>query len=143
MSKILLNRGLRKPYKKEKTISKNENLSRKKALQIIEFIQDKQAKDVVLLDIRKVSNLCDYFIICSGESARQVKAICEETIKMCKKNKIIMQHQESDELSRWILIDLADIMLHVFLDEARNFYNLEYLWSGAKKINLKKFVVQK
>jgi len=92
--------------------------------------------------MRKVSNLCDYFIICSGESSRQVKAICEETTKMCKKNKIEIQHQERDELSQWILIDLFDIMLHVFLDEARKFYNLEHLWHEAKKVDTKKFFVQ-
>jgi len=140
--RIAWNKGLKRLYEKEETITKDKNLSRKKAFQIIGFMQDKQAKDITLLDIRGVSNLCDYFIICSGESTRQVKAICEEVKRMCKKNKITLQHQESDESSRWVLIDLSDIMLHVFLEEARNFYDLEYLWNGAKKVDIKKILQQ-
>jgi len=53
---------------------------------------------------------------------------------MCKKNKIKIRSFENDKLSHWILIDFFDIILHIFLDETRNFYNLEYLWSAAKRI---------
>jgi len=108
--------------------------SRQKALKIAEFIKVKKAKDIVILDIKKISGLCDYFIICSGESSRQVKAIEEAVIKESKKNNIGIQHCEADELSQWVLVDFFDIILHIFLEETRNFYNLEYLWSSAKKV---------
>ena len=62
---------------------------------------------------------------------------------MCKKNKIDIQHREHDESLRWILVDFFDVMLHIFLDEAREFYNLEYLWNTAKKIKLGKDLVEK
>ena len=108
-----------------------------KALKIVEFILARKAKDVVVLDVRKISGFCDYFIICSGESARQVRAIYEETIKQCRKNKIKVRSFQDDETCRWILVDLFDIILHVFLEEAREFYNLEQLWKTAKKVKIK------
>ena len=110
--------------------------SRQKALKITEFIKARKAKDIVILDMRKVSNLCDYFIICSAESSRQVKGIEEAVIKESKKSNIEIQHCEADELPQWVLVDFFDIILHIFLEETRNFYNLEYLWSSAKKVKL-------
>ena len=112
--------------------------SKTKALKIVEFASAKKAKNIVVLDVQKISTLCDYFIICSGESTAQVKAIYEEVSKMCKRNKIKIRSSENDKLSHWILIDFFDIILHIFLEETRSFYNLEYLWSEAKKIKVKK-----
>jgi len=109
-----------------------------KALKIAELASAKKAKDLVVLDISKVSGLCDYFVICSADSARQAKAICDDVIKKCRKDKIKVQHSENDDMSNWILIDFFDVILHIFQEEARGFYNLEYLWSSAKKISLKK-----
>ncbi len=106
-----------------------------KALKIVEFISERQAKDIAVLDVSKISGICDCFVICSGDSGRQVRAIYEETVKACKNNGIKIHHCEDDELSRWILIDFFDVILHVFLEEARSFYDLERLWSMAKKIN--------
>ena len=108
-----------------------------KALKIVEFILARQAKDVVVLDVGKISGFCDYFIICSGESARQVRAIYEETVRECKKNKIKIRSYQDDESCRWILVDLFDVILHIFLEEAREFYNLEQLWETAKKVKIK------
>ena len=103
--------------------------TRQKALKIADIALAKQARDVAILDVRKVSSICDYFVICSGESQRQVKAIHEEVIKSCKKNEIRIQHSEKDEAARWILVDFFDVILHIFFEEARSFYNLEYLWN--------------
>ncbi len=111
--------------------------SKAKILKVIEFILDRKAKDIVVLDLRETSGFCDYFIICSGESMRQVKAIYEETVKLCKKNKIKVRSHQDDQSCRWILVDLFGVILHIFLEEARKFYNLEYLWSAAKKVKIK------
>jgi len=91
---------------------------------------------VVVLDVRNCSGICDYFIICCGESTPQVKAISQEVIRACKKSKIKPQHFEDDQSLRWVLVDFFDVILHVFLKQARDFYNLEYLWSQAKRIPL-------
>lgn len=103
-------------------------------MKIADIITAKKAKDIVILDVKKVSGICDYFVICSGDSATQVKAIYEEVRRVCKKNKIKIRSFEADQLSHWILVDFFDVILHIFLDETRKFYNLEYLWSAAKKI---------
>lgn len=128
---------------KEVKITRKLATGRKRALQIAGFVSTKKAKDIVILDIGKSSGVCDYFVICSADSKPQVKAIYDETLRMCKKNKIDIQHREHDESLRWILVDFFDVMLHIFLDEAREFYNLEYLWNTAKKIKLGKDLVEK
>ena len=105
-------------------------------MKIVEFISARKAKDIVILDLRGQSGLCDYFVICSGESSRQVDAIHQETVKLCRKNNIKVHSHQNDESLRWILIDLFDVILHIFFEEAREFYNLEYLWNTAKKVRL-------
>ncbi len=87
-----------------------------------------------MLDVRKISGICDYFVICSGNSTRQVKAISADVLRKSKKDKIRVKHCEDDNEGLWILIDFFDVILHIFLDETRKLYDLEYLWSSAKKI---------
>lgn len=118
--------------------SKKALIVRKKALKIIEFIMDKKADDPVLLDLRQVSSFCDYFIVCSGSSQRQARAIYESAKRLSKKNSITIYHAEDDIDSNWLLVDYFDIVLHIFNKEARSFYNLEKIWREAKKIRLPK-----
>lgn len=101
-----------------------------------QFALNKKAKDVVILDIKKISNICDYHVICSGDSSAQVKAIYQEIIGESKKEKIEIFYSEADNSCRWMLIDYASVIVHIFSQEAREFYNLEYLWKQAKKIKL-------
>lgn len=107
-----------------------------KALRLAGYVFDKKAKDVTILDVKKNSSICDYFVICSGESGRQVRAIYEDVVKACKQDNIEIHHYENDESSRWILIDFFDVILHIFQDGIRQFYNLEHLWYTAKKVRL-------
>jgi ribosome-associated protein len=104
------------------------------AKKIAEFALEKQAKDVVILDVKKISTICNYYLICSGESTTQVKAIYDHIIKKSKKAKIKVQHSEVDKTYNWILIDLSNVIVHIFTETTREFYNLEYLWRQAKKI---------
>jgi ribosome-associated protein len=105
---------------------------------ISQVIQDKQATGLSLLDVSKTSTFCDFFIICSGESSRQTRAIYEAIIKFAKQNKSVFKvhHTEDDPLGQWLLIDLLDIVVHIFLDEVKDFYNLENLFKDATKISL-------
>lgn len=105
------------------------------AKKIASFILAKKAEDVIILDVKKISNVCDYYVICSGQSSTQVKAIYEDAVRKSKKENIRVQHAEVDSTCRWILLDYADVILHIFSKEAREFYNLEYLWKRAKKIS--------
>ncbi|UCG34805.1 MAG: ribosome silencing factor [Candidatus Omnitrophota bacterium] len=109
-----------------------------KAFKIVEFALEKKARNPVVLDVSQFFSLYDYFIVCSAETGRQVRAIYEEIEKKCKESNIDIHHFEDDHACRWILIDLFDILIHIFVDEARDFYNLEYLWRDAKKLQLPK-----
>lgn len=102
----------------------------------MEFVSEKKAYKPVLLDVKGLSSFCDYFVVCSGETSRQVEAISDSILKGCKNSGIAIHHFEKDELSQWILIDLFDVVVHTFYSEAREFYNLEYLWRDAKKIRI-------
>jgi ribosome-associated protein len=120
------------------SINPKRTTARLKALKLVDFVLSKKAKDPLILDLRRVSNLCDYFVICSGETSKQVRAVYEEVIKKCYENKIDIHHCEDDSSGQWLLIDLFDVILHIFIDEARSFYNLEYLWKEAKRLRIVK-----
>ncbi|MDD3296690.1 MAG: ribosome silencing factor [Candidatus Omnitrophica bacterium] len=123
--------------KTRKSTAKKSSTSRARALKIARIVAAKQAEDVLILDVSKISSLCDYFVICSGTSARQVRAIYEEALRECKKDEVGVGHREADDDSHWALVDFFDVILHVFDSEARSFYNLEYLWKEAKKVPFK------
>tara|TARA_B100000315_G_scaffold256015_1_gene300882 strand:+ start:2905 stop:3306 length:402 start_codon:yes stop_codon:yes gene_type:complete len=123
---------------KEKKIPRKVDPSRKKAILIADFVSKKKASDISILDIRDLSGLCDYFVLCSGDSSKQVEAIYRETIKTFKKDEIQIHHFQKDEDRSWILLDFFDVILHIFLQEKRAYYNLEYLWSQAKRVRLPK-----
>jgi ribosome-associated protein len=103
------------------------------AKKIVKFALEKKADDVQLLDLRKISPMTDFFIVCSGSSDVQVKAIADSVIEGCKKNDIEIYHVEGYESLRWVLIDLVDVVLHIFQPEVRAYYQLERLWGDAPK----------
>lgn len=116
--------------------SQQKNEALQKAKRIAELTKDKQAERITILDISNFSTLCDCFVICSGTSSPQVRAIYDDVIKSSRKSGLRVKHFQGDSSCRWMLIDFSDVILHIFLDEAREFYNLEYLWRNAEKINL-------
>jgi len=117
--------------KNSKTILENEEI---KLLQtIIEAIKEKKGKNIVKIDLRDIkSTLCDYFIICEGDSNVQVNALADNIEKQAylQLNKI-PHHIEGRENSQWILIDFFDIVVHVFQHDQRTYYKLEDLWSDG------------
>jgi len=103
----------------------------------VEAALDKKADDVVVLDLRGLSDVTDYFIICSGSSDRQVRAIAdsiEETL--VSKLDVAPKHVEGRQSSDWVLMDYIDFVVHVFLEERRQFYRLERLWGDARQVDL-------
>ncbi len=100
---------------------------------IKEALLDKKAIRPVLLDFRNInSSICDAFIICHGSSRTQVEAIAGHVLEEVKKKTGLLPfHKEGFENAEWILIDFADIVVHIFQDSRRSFYNLEQLWADA------------
>jgi ribosome-associated protein len=110
---------------------------RQLALIAAEICDDKNAKDIVILDVRKVTTISDYFIICSTTNERQARAIAEELrLKMRELGKAEMGVEGMQD-GRWVLQDFADIVLHVFHESQREFYDIEGLWADAKRVRWK------
>ena len=102
--------------------------------QITEGIQDKKGKNIVIADLTQIDdNICNYFIICQGNSPSQVTAIVESVKDFARKGSNIKPFAiDGLRNAEWVAMDYADILVHVFLPETRNFYNLEHLWADAQ-----------
>jgi len=97
---------------------------------------DTKAQDVVLLDLRGVSDMTDFFLIASGTSDTHARAIGEHIIEAMKKEGSPVHHVEGLEKGRWVLLDFVDFVVHVFHPTLRNFYQLERLWADAVEVPL-------
>jgi ribosome-associated protein len=100
----------------------------------VEAASEKQASDIVLLDTRKVCSFADYFVICSGESTRQIKTIYEEVEHALKREGVLPHHHEGTLDSGWLLIDFGDVIVHIFASFEREYYQLDELWSEATPV---------
>jgi ribosome-associated protein len=92
---------------------------------------DKKALDTVLIKMKRVSSVCDYFVIASGSSTTQVRAIADHISRKLRENGERLRHIEGEREASWILMDFGDVVAHVFLEETRRFYDLERLWGDA------------
>lgn len=97
----------------------------------------KKAMDLVVLDVRKLSSIADVFIICSGRSNRQVSAIAEHIQVDLKKHGITPLSVEGKKQGHWVLLDYAHVIIHIFYEPVRSFYDLEGLWIDAERIEIK------
>ncbi len=102
---------------------------------VVHGMQERKALDIVKLDLQKVPNsITDYFIICHGTSRSQVEAIADSVEGEVKKAVGMNPwHKEGHENAEWILLDYFDVVVHIFLEESRNFYKLEKLWADAER----------
>jgi ribosome-associated protein len=96
---------------------------------------EKQGEDVLVLDVRDLITITDYFVIASGSSDRQVKTIAEEVEQALKGRGVKPVRVEGQAASRWVLLDFVDLVVHVFHDEERDFYRLERLWVDAPRVS--------
>jgi ribosome-associated protein len=103
----------------------------------INAVLGKKAMDLVVLDVRELSSIADVFIICSGRSNRQVMAIAEHIQVDLKKHGIRPLSVEGQKEGHWILLDYGHVIIHVFYEPVRSFYDLEGLWIDAKRIDTK------
>lgn len=98
---------------------------------IVGAAADKKATDIVLLDLRQIALIADYFVICSGQSVRQLRAIVKDVIKAIKDLGQYPRFVEGTPESGWVLIDFGTVVVHVFSPELRSYYALEQLWREA------------
>ena len=98
--------------------------------------EDKQAVDLVVLDLRKAAGFTDFFLICSGTNTRQVRAIADAVMEALAADGAKPAHVEGYDRSEWILLDYFDFIVHVFAPETRMFYGLERLWGNAERIEV-------
>lgn len=105
--------------------------ARELALKIADVIADTPAANTIVIDIHELSPLADYFVICSGENERQLRAIERTLIEDLGKQDIRARRTEGDAASGWALLDFGDVIVHVFDSELRSFYKLEALWAEA------------
>jgi len=97
---------------------------------------DKKAEDLVVLDLRKAAGFTDFFVICSGSNARQIRAIADAVMERLAADGVKPAHVEGYDRSEWVLLDYFDFIVHVFAPETRHFYGLERLWGSAERIEL-------
>lgn len=106
----------------------------KKLALCIDLIEEKKAEEVLVFDIREISSISDYFLLCHGTSDRHVKAITDHLLETMKKSGFRALGVEGYPQARWVLIDFGDLVVHIFYEETRRFYDLERLWSHAAQI---------
>jgi ribosome-associated protein len=104
---------------------------------ISEHILAKKGKDIKILEIKKISSVADYFVVCSADVDRQVKAIADEIDDQLSAEGIKCSYKEGYDSLNWIILDYFDVMVHIFRNEARAYYGLEKLWGDAPVIEIK------
>ncbi|TNF49523.1 MAG: ribosome silencing factor [Bacteroidetes bacterium] len=105
---------------------------------IVEGMQENKAQDIVVLDLREITNaVCDFFVICSGESSTQVEGISNTVTRHTRKElKEKPWHIEGKTNSEWVLLDYINVVAHIFYKDARPFYDLEDLWADAVRTDV-------
>ncbi len=108
----------------------------KEALKIaLKAVEDKKALDVIVLDISGIASFADYFLICTGDSSRQIQAIADEVESKLEEGGYKANHIEGYRNAEWVLIDYIDLVVHVFSKSARAYYDLERLWRDARRLD--------
>lgn len=110
------------------------------AIRLAKVLDEKKGKEILVLETDSVTTLADYFVICTGTSAPQLKAMADACEKAMKDEEIMPHHIEGHRGGTWILHDYGDVILHLFSEEAREFYNLDRLWADAKELDLTEYL---
>ncbi|MCH3960002.1 MAG: ribosome silencing factor [Selenomonas sp.] len=99
---------------------------------ICKAASDKKARDIVIMDMKGISSSTDYFVVCSANTATQVRAIADNIEEELAKEGVAFNHKEGYREGEWVLLDFGDVIAHVFMQEAREYYALERLWGDAE-----------
>jgi ribosome-associated protein len=110
--------------------------SRELALLAAKILHNKKADDIIVLDVAALTIISDYFVICSGKSFIQVKALQNELEYRLQQHGYTLLGKEGHNEGHWIVMDYGNVVIHIFHQEDRRFYDLERLWTGAQSINI-------
>ena len=112
------------------------------AITVTKALDEKKGMNIKLLKIDKVSSLADYFLICTGTSNTHVKTLCDYAEFTLENLGETMLGREGHRGNSWELLDYGSVVIHVFTEEARKFYDLERLWADAEQVNLKDIIIE-
>ena len=116
--------------------------AKKVAYEVTKALDDKKGIDIKLLKIDKVSSLADYFLICTGTSNTHVRTLCDYAEYTLEQLGEPMLGREGHRGNSWELLDFGSVVVHVFTEEAREFYSLERLWADAEQVDLQGIVIE-
>lgn len=107
---------------------------------VVKAADSKQAEDIIALDMKNVSLLADYFVVLHANNDRQLNAITQSILEEADKNNQNVKRVEGKDGGKWILIDLGDVIVHLFNQEERDFYKIERLWSDAEQVDIREWL---
>ena len=110
------------------------------AVQAAKALDSKKAKDIKVIGIRDVSIIADYFVLATGTSSTHVKSLADETEFQLEKSGFQPGHKEGYRSNSWILLDYGNVVVHVFTEESRKFYDLDRLWQDGEIVDLSKYL---
>ena len=105
-----------------------------KAHAVVSFLEDKKAEKILLLDIHSIASFTDYFVICNGTSDRMLYALASSLREYAKAEWKEVLEIEGDAREGWVVVDLGDVVVHLFSEEMRDYYKLEQLWEKGKRL---------
>ncbi|MGG3989257.1 ribosome silencing factor [Bacillus smithii] len=108
----------------------------------VKAADDKKAENIVVLNMKGISLIADYFVICHGGSDKQVQAIAREIKEKVEERGLFVKRMEGFDEARWILLDLGDVVVHVFHRDERSYYNLERLWGDAPTVDVQSEILK-
>ncbi len=112
----------------------------KELKQVVKALDDKLAKDIVVINVANVNPLCEYFVICTGNNERHLSGIANGLREMAMENGLDLKRIEGKTGSNWTLVDLTDIVVHIFSEEGRENYSLERLWGDLETVDVEKLL---
>lgn len=118
-----------------------QNKSNHMATLALQAMEEKKAEDIKIIDIQEISTIADYFIIASGNNRSQIQAICDEIEETLGRAGYSKKQSEGYDTANWILMDYGDIIVHIFDQQNRLFYDLERIWRDGKEISLEEFEI--
>lgn len=108
--------------------------SEEKAQLVAQWLDAKQGEDIVIMDVAELSSVTNMTIVVSARGAKHAKALAENILDRASEDKIEFLSMEGHKSGEWVLVDLNDVLIHVFLSELREFYNIEGMWSEARRV---------
>lgn len=112
------------------------------AIVAVKALDGKKGQDIKLLKIADLTVMAEYFVICTGTSGTHVKTLCDEADHFMEQAGEILDHVEGHRSNTWVLMDFGSVVVHVFTEESRKFYDLERLWSDADEVDISQYILE-